>query len=178
MNLAPLKERILDYVHHLSTYDYIAYGWLAAVLVGFLLLAIALAGKKPKTALFLILVVLTGMMIGPLGLKYGLDQTIRKVVLADTNVTQLHFAKNLIVSGVIENEGKIDLHGCRVFVKVLKSDDNQYKELLYTLKPLRRKKIHLRQTLPKGGQLAYRVVLDRFALSEGTYRVKQSVECY
>ncbi len=178
MRLTPLKERILDYLHHLSVYDYIAYGWLLAVLVGSLLFAIALAGKKSKTALYMILIVLILMVTGPFGMKYGLDQTIRKVVLQDTNSTQLHFAKDLIVTGVIKNEGRIDLAGCRVFVKIVKKDSNRYKELLYALKPLRKKSVHLEKKLVKGDDLPYKIVFNHFAYKENLYRVDQSVECY
>ena len=178
MHLTTLKERILDYLHHLSPYDYIAYGWLVAVLVGFLLLSIVLAGKKPKTSLVLILIVLILMMAGPFGMKYALDRTIRKVALEDTNTTQLQFAKDLIVTGKIANEGKIDMSGCRVFVKVLKKDDNRYKQMLYKLKPLRKKSIHIKKRLAKGEEMAYRVVLEHFTLHKDTYVVEQNVECY
>ena len=178
MRLAPIKERILDYLHHLSIYDYIAYGWLLAVLISLLLLAIAMASKRPKTALFMIMLVLISMVLGPIGMKYGLDRTIRKVVLKDTNVTQLDFAKDLIVTGFIKNEGKIDLSGCRVFVSVLKNDPNRYKELLFTLKPLRKKSLHLTKSLTKGSDMPFKIVFDNFAYQNGYYRVEQSVECY
>ncbi len=178
MNLTPLKERILDYVHHLTAYDYIAYGWLAAVLVGLLLLSIALIGKKTGLSLLLILFVLLGMMAGPFGIKYGLDHTVRKVVLTDTNTTQLTFAKNLIVVGEIANRGKVDMQGCRVFVNIVRKDPNRYKQLLWMLKPLRRKSMHIQRPLKRGSDMDYRVVFDHFAMQEGTYIVRQSVECY
>ena len=178
MQITPLKERILDYLHHLTPYNYIAYGWLLAVLVRFLLLAIALSFKRPKSALFMILIVLLLMLPGPFLMKYALDQTVRKVTLTDTNVTQLKFAKDLIVTGFIENDGKIALKGCRLFVKVVKNDENRYKEMLYALKPLRKASLHLKQDLKEGEKLPYRLVLERFALKEGSYNVKQSVECY
>ncbi len=178
MHLTTLRERILDYLHHLSVYDYIAYGWLVAVLVGSLLLAIVLAGKKPKTSLLLILIVLVSMMAGPFGMKYALDRIVRKTALTDTNTTHLQFAKDLIVTGKIVNEGKIDFSGCRVFVTVLKKDENRYRQMLYMLKPLRKKSLHIEKRLPKGEEMAYRVVLEHFALREGTYDVRQRVECY
>lgn len=177
MHLTQLKVRILDYLHHLSNYDYIAYGWLAATLFGFLLLAIALAGKKPKLSLFMILIVLLFMMTGPLGMKYALDQTVRKVVLVDKNVTELPFSKNLVILGTIKNKGRVNMHGCRVFVDILKKDDNKYKQILYQLKPLRKKIITLNKKLDKGEEMAYKIVLDHFAM-HNNYLVRQSVECY
>jgi hypothetical protein len=143
-----------------------------------LLLAIALANKKPKTSLVLILMVLITMMAGPFGMKYLLDRTVRKVALEDTNTTQLQFAKDLIVTGKIANEGKIDMAGCRIFVSVLKKDDNPYKQMLYKLKPLRKKSIHIEKSLPKGEEMAYRVVLEQFTLHRDSYVVDQKVECY
>jgi predicted ABC-type exoprotein transport system permease subunit len=178
MRLTPIKERIADYIHHLTLYDYIAYGWLLAVMVGFLLLAISLAGKKPKTALWMILVVLILMIAGPFGMKYGLDQTVRRVVLTESNVTQLHFARDLIVTVAIRNDGRIDLSGCRLFVRILRRDPDRYKEMLYSLKPLRVKTLHLEKGLKKGSDMSYRVVLSHFDYPEHLYRVDQRVECY
>lgn len=177
MQLTTLKQRGLDYIHYLSTYDYIAYGWLLALLVSFLLMSIVLAGKKPKVSTFFILLVMVLMFTGPFGLKYGLDKIIRKTIIVDKNATQLPFSKNLIATGKIVNEGKITLQKCRVFVKIFKKDDNKYKQIMYTLKPIRKKTIILDKNLTKGETLTYRVVLDHFNY-QSPYSVDQSVECY
>ena len=177
MHPVQIKARITDYLHHLTTYDYIAYGWLLGILIGFLLLAVALAGRKPKTSLFMILMVLIIMFIGPAGMKYGLDQTVRKVVLTDQNSTELPFAKNLVVLGKIKNSGRVDMAGCRVFVDILRKDENKYKELLYRLKPLRKQILKIDKRLPKGEEMPYKIVFDHFALQKGYY-INQSVECF
>ena len=177
MHLTQIKARIADYLHHLTNYDYIAYGWLLGVLVGFLLLAIALAGKSPKTALFMILLVLLLMVPGPFLMKYALDQTVRKTELTDLNTTQLSYAKNLIVLGKIKNRGRIDMEGCRVFADVVKLDSNRYKQFLYKLKPLRKQMLKIEKKLPKGEEMPYRIVFDNFDLKK-KYNVIQSVECF
>ncbi len=177
MHLTTLKQRILDYIHYLSIYDYIAYGWLLALLICFLLLAIVLANKKPKLATFFIFSVFVLMFIGPLGLKYGLDKIIRNALVVDQNSTQLPFSKNLVVVGKIENRGKVDFQKCRVFVKVLKEDKNKYKQILDLLKPIRKKTLTLDSNISKGKTLAYRVVLDHFDYHK-SYIVTQDVECY
>ncbi len=176
MQLTTLKQRILDYTHNLTNYDYIAYGWLFAILICFLLLAIVLIGKKPKTSVFFMMIMLFVMIAGPFAIKYGLDQTIRKAVIVDENITELPFSKNLVVLGEVENRGKIDFNKCRVFLKVLKEDENRYKQLLYTLKPIRKKSVIINNVL-KGQKVAYKIVLDRFS-PKIKYLVKQSVECY
>ena len=172
-----IKARIVDYLHHLTAYDYIAYGWMLGVLVGFLLLAIALAGKSPKTALFVILLVLFMMVPGPFVMKYILDQTVRKVVLVDRNETELPFSKNLVVLGKIANRGRVEMRGCRVFVDILKKDANRYKQLFYSLKPLRKKMVQIDKKLAKGKEMPYKIVFDHFSL-RNDYIVKQSVECF
>ncbi len=177
MHPIQIKARIADYLHHLTNYDYIAYGWLLGVLVGFLLLAIALAGRSPKTALFMIFLVLLLMVPGPFLMKYALDQTVRKTALTDLNTTQLSYAKNLIVLGKIENRGRIDMQGCRVFVDVVKQDPNKYKQFLYRLKPLRKQMLKIEKKLPKGGAMPYKIVFDNFDLKK-KYNVIQSVECF
>jgi hypothetical protein len=177
MHPVQIKARIVDYLHHLTTYDYIAYGWLLGILIGFLLLAVVLAGTKPKTSLFMIFMVLTIMIVGPMGMKYGLDQTVRKVLLVDKNSTELPFAKNLVVFGKIKNFGRVDMAGCRVFVDVLRKEDNKYKELLYRLKPIRKQVLKIDKKLPKGEEMPYKIVFDHFKLEKGYY-VSQSVECF
>ncbi len=176
MHLTILKQRILDYAHNLTNYDYIAYGWLFALLICFLLLSVVLIGKKPKTSIFFMMLVSLFMIAGPFGIKYGLDQTVRKAVIVDENITQLPFSKNLVVLGEVENRGKIDFNRCRVFLSVLKKDDNEYLQLLYSLKPLRKKTIVV-DKIPKGEKSAYKIVLNRFS-PKVKYLVKQSVECY
>ncbi len=177
MHLMQLKARILDYLHHLTKYDYIAYGWLLGILIGFLLLAVVLSGRKPKTSLFFILIVLILMLIGPFGMKYALDQTVRKVVLIEQNVTELPFARNLIVLGKIKNLGRVDMAGCRIFVDVVKKDENRYKQLLYRLKPLRKEVLAINQKVPKGKEMPYKIVFDHFKLKY-PYSVTQSLECF
>jgi len=177
MQLTTLKQRVLDYIHHLSTYDYIAYGWFLGVMLGFLLLAVILAGKKPKTSTFFLFIVLLSIMIGPFGLKYGLDKTIRNAEIVDENITELPFSQNLVVLGAIQNSGKIDYQKCRVFVNVLRDDPNEYKQILYTFKPIRKKTIVIDQNINKGEQMKYKVVLGNFK-SPYKYYVSQSVECY
>ncbi len=177
MHTIDLKARILDYLHHLTIYDYVAYGWLMGVLLGMILLAIVLISSKPKFALTLILLVLLLMMIGPFAMKYGLDKTVRKVTLIDQNTTYLPFSKNLIVLGKIKNLGKIEMQGCRVFVDIVRIDENKYKTLLYRLKPIRKEMLKIVEPLKVEGTIPYRVVFDHFA-TDKKYAVRQEVECY
>ncbi|RUM65561.1 MAG: hypothetical protein DSZ05_05855 [Sulfurospirillum sp.] len=172
-----IKARIVDYLHHLTDYDYIAYGWLLGVLVAFLLLSVLLSSRFPKTALLMVAIVLAGMITGPFAMKYLLDQTVRKVVLTDTHTTQLPFSKNLIVIGTIENQGRIDMSGCRIFVDILRKDTNRYKQFFYSLRPLRKEMLMIKKKVHKGDKMPYKVVFDHFAMKEG-YQVKQSVECF
>ena len=110
-------------------------------------------------------------------MKYALDQTVRKTELTDLNTTKLSYAKNLIVLGKIENRGRIDMQGCRVFVDVVKQDPNKYKQFLYRLKPLRKQMLKIEKKLPKGGEMPYKIVFDNFDLKK-KYNVIQSVECF
>ena len=93
LHLTDLKARIIDYLHHLSLYDYIAYGWLGAFLIVLILLSVLLAKRSPGFSLTLILIVLILMSAGPFGIKYLLDQTVRNVTIIDRNVTELPFSR-------------------------------------------------------------------------------------
>ncbi len=178
LHLTDLKARIIDYLHHLSLYDYIAYGWLGAFLIVLILLSVLLAKRSPGFSLTLILIVLILMSAGPFGIKYLLDQTVRNVTIIDRNVTELPFSKNLIVLGNIRNNGKIDLRGCRVFVDIVRKDQNKYLTMLYRLKPIRKMMLKIEKPLKQDGMLPYKVVFDHFALPKKRYAVRQKVECF
>ncbi len=172
-----LKQHLLDYIHALSIYDYIAYGWLFAILCFLLFIAIALIGKKPIRALTLIVLTMILMLIAPFGLKLFLDKTIRHAIIVDQNSTKLHFTPDLIVTGKVQNKGYVDFRTCRVRAKIFKKDTNRIKDTINRLKPLRQKTILLKKRLQQEAMEEFKIVFNRFDYP-GAYRVQISAECY
>ena len=172
-----LKASLTDYIHTLTVYDYAAFGWLLLLFIIILTLSILLSKKKPKLASFLIFLTFILMFIGPIAIKIFLDKTIRKVEIIDQNSTKLNFSKSLLITGKIENHGKINLHKCYVNTKVLKTSQNKYLNFLYNLKPIRKRTIVTESNISKDESEEFKVVFEKFNYKKD-YSVTVSAECY
>jgi len=172
-----LKASLTDYIHTLTMYDYVAFGWLFGLLMMMILTALLSSKNKPKLASFLIFFSFILMFIGPVGTKLFLDKTIRKVEIIDQNSTKLNFSKLLVITGKIENHGKINLQKCYVNAKVLKVSDNKYLNFLYNLKPIRKRTIIAEANISKDTAEEFKVVFEKFNYTKD-YRVTVNAECY
>jgi len=172
-----LKQRIIDYFHHLSLYDYLGFAWFFVFFVFVVTLVIVLYKKVPKLSITLLLVSFLTLIFSPLLVKLYFDKTVRKVEILNQKITKLNFAKMLIIKGQIKNSGKIDYKKCRIFTKVIKKDENRYKNILNYLKPLEKKSILLDKELKKEDFEKFKIVLEKFALNK-PYEVKVTGECY
>ena len=172
-----LKQSLIDYAHALTVYDYAAFAWLLFLFVIILTLAILLGRKKPTLAIFLVLISIFLMFVAPFGIKYFLDETVRKVQVATDTVSQLHYASSLIVTGHLRNDGKISFKKCRVSAKVLKITGNEYKDMLQTLKPLRNQTIVVDKNISQGEQAVFQIVFEQFTYDQ-EYNVSLSAVCY
>ncbi len=171
------KQSLGDYVHSLTIYDYLAFGWLALLLIVMFLLSIMMIKKRPKCAILLMFVTTFFIFVAPISIKLFLDKSVRKVVILDQNHTVLNFSKSLIVTAKLENRGKIDLYKCYINSKVLKAPDNFLKDILNYLKPIEKKTIILTEDLPQNQKKEFKVVFENFKYS-GNYAVIVKAECY
>ena len=172
-----LKGSFLDYLHALTLYDYAAFGWLLFLFLIILTLAILLGRKKPRLAISLIIVTILLMFVAPFGLKYFLDKTVRKVDVVMDKVSKLNYASSLIVLGHLSNDGKVPFKKCRINAKVFKIDENKYKNMLNSLKPLRNKTIVLDKNISEGEEAVFKIVFENFKTTK-EYNVSLSAECY
>ena len=175
--LENLKQSFLDYTHALTLYDYAAFGWLLFLFLIILTLAILLGRKKPRLAISLILVTILLMFVAPFGIKYFLDKTVRKVEVITDKVSKLHFASSLIITGHLRHAGKVPVTKCRVNAKIFKIDENKYKNMLNSLKPLRNKTIVVDKNISQGEEAVFKIVFENFKTTKD-YNVSLSAECY
>lgn len=174
--MSNLKKSLLDYTNHLTIYDYAAFGWLGFLIVILLFLAILLR-KKSTLSLSLLLFAMLLMFVAPLPLKLFLDQTIRKTEIKTISIDELKYSKSLVVVGELKNSSKIDFDICTIQAKVLRFDQNRYKTMLYTLKPLLKKTIYMEEAILKDQVVPFKIVFERFHY-EKDYNVSTSATCY
>ncbi len=172
-----IRLKLFTYLHSLTIYDYVAFGWLLFLITIILVLIVLLARKKPKLAIWMTLLTLILIIAGPFGIKYFLDKSVRKVELLDTNITKLHYAQSLIITGKLKNSGKVKLQRCFISATVFQTFRNKYKNMLFRLKPLRKKTIFLEENLSKGDKKGFKIVIDHFNYSRD-FNTTLHAECY
>ncbi len=175
--LKQLKQSLIDYSSSLTIYDYVAFGWLLFLLFALLALSITLSKKRPRCAVILILLTLILIFTAPIAIKLFLDKTVRKVVVLDQNHTELNFSKSLIVTGVVQNLGKVEFHKCYIDAKVVKLSKNRYVNILNNLKPIRKKSIIVEKNIAYGESKEFKIVFERFRYSK-EYNITIVAECY
>ncbi len=172
-----LKQRITDYIQHLTIYDYFAISWVGVFFIFMMMIVFLNIKKRTKFAISLFLISLVLVTFSPIFIKLYFDKTVRKVEILDQKITKLNFANMLIIKGKLQNQGKIDYKKCRVFTKVVKKNKNKYKNILNNLKPLRNMSIVINQKLKKENKESFRIVMKNFKFNS-PYEVKVRGECY
>ncbi len=172
-----IKNNLLTYLHSFSIYDAIAFGWLGFLLLILFVLVVLLARKKPRLATFLLLISILALFIGPFGIKYFLDKSVRKVDLKLEKTTQLNFAKSLVVNGTLTNSALVRFHTCQINATIYHSEKNPYKNMLSQLNPLRSKTIKLDKALEMGESEPFKIIFENFDY-KGDYNVSLTGSCY
>ena len=128
----PFKE----FLHNLNFYHYGVSAFIAIIFILFFALAILL---RRRLILSAILFLLAFLAAGPafVGGYIVTEDIIRRVDVSDFNVKRLHFVKAFVVTGNIQNNGKIDFHKIYVKVKFVKKDDRWWMEYKDFFSPVR-----------------------------------------
>lgn len=172
-----LKAYILNYIHHFSMYDYIAYAWLILLFFVTILLSILIAKKSPIFSILILLISLALLFIGPFFLKYQLDTYLRPSLVTNVETKKLTFSDSLIVTGTIQNLSKKEFSTCDIDIKIIKTDKNSIKKFINKLKPLRKKTISINEHIEVNATKDFRVVFDRYTYPNDI-NVSTKSECY
>jgi hypothetical protein len=143
----------------------------------FIVLSFLLIKSKPKLSTFFMFVILILFITGPVAIKLILDKTVRKVAILDQNYTQLNFSKYLVVTGKLQNRGKVNFGRCYINTKVQKVSDNKYKNILNLIKPMRKRTIMVDKNISVNESEEFKVVFEKFDY-RADYDVIVSAECY
>ena len=117
-------ERLTDFINNLTIYDYLAFGVLGLLFILFLILIFV--PKNAMVRLFMLLLTILTLIVGPFGVKFGLDSIVRKTELNVSETKRLTFANTLIVVGNIKNVGKIDYTKCKISTTVIPKGESSY----------------------------------------------------
>lgn len=139
-----IKRDILNYLTHLTIYDYIAYAWALLLFILVLALSIIISNKRPIFSIFLIFFDFVFLVFSPLFVDIFMQKSIKKTKVIIEREEFLHYGNSLIIEGEVENLGKIDFKECKVKVRIYRFSKNILKKYLYLLKPLQKKRYGLK----------------------------------
>ncbi len=172
-----LKFSILNYIHNLSLYDYLAFVWLFLTFLVLVILAIIIMKKATKTSMFILLLSLFLLLIGPFIIKNYLNKTLRTVDTSDVKFQKLHFSNTLIVDYKIKDLSKQDFKECEVQIKVYKPSPSKIKLFVNRLKPIEQRTILLKEHIKAGDFIQKRSVFDNFVYNKDI-NVSVQAQCY
>ena len=107
-----MKEKLLAFLHTLSTYDLIYFG---AVFLLFILLILLVLLLRRKITLALLLLLFAILELA-FGLTFGFGyfhNYLYKHSITLTRAKKLHFVQAVVVEGKLKNESKFDFKSCR-----------------------------------------------------------------
>ena len=171
------KNALITYINHFSVYDYAAYAWLILLFFVTILLCVFIAKKSPVISIFIFIISLVLLFVGPFIIKKYLDEYLRPTQNKTVSIKKLTFSDALIVIGEIKNISKQDYSTCNIQLNVHKIDSSYFKDLINRLKPLRKKTISLHETLEVNATKELRVVFDNYAYTEDV-NVSINSTCY
>jgi len=155
-----MKEKLLNFLHGLISYDYILFGASFTVFILFIILALLLRKRLVFAILFFFLgfgVLLLGPTLGYVQIHKYLFKNSVKI----TSLKKLNFVKAVVVKGTITNESRFVLRECKVTAEIHKVSKNEYKNYILRLKPFIKRSIVIKDIL-KGDQKEFKIIIEPF----------------
>jgi hypothetical protein len=119
--------------------------------------------KKIVLMILMILIGLSTLIGGPFLMDKLVDSVAKKTTISNLTLKQLQFTDALVVTGKIQNAGKVDFKSCKIVVTTRKTSKNQYKDILLQYKkPANKHIMKLDYTLAKGEEKEFKYIVDGF----------------
>lgn len=141
------------------------YGGIALVIIASLLLMILglMLRRSLGLALSLVFLSFIGLTVGPFGVYAFVDQSVRKVTFSQLSSQQLIYIDDIVVTGVLKNEGKVDFSSCTIRVELTPPPPFPWLSELYRYKVLQSQTTLIQKPLPIGTQRDFRAVVPGLA---------------
>lgn len=169
-----MKERIIEFIHDLTNYDYILF---AALFVIFLLLLIStlLLRKKRFLGSFMLLLSLAVLFIGPVVGYIQLHEYLYKNSSKITNIKALEFTPALVVIANMTNESQRDFSTCKINVNIFKVAHNQLLDAIFPFNPFQTMQV-IETNILKGETRDLKIIVEPFTYKQD-YNVSLDTDC-
>lgn len=168
-------QTYLDYFFHSFTkFDLFAIGW--AILIALLLIVLAIFLKNKGIRFFILFLGLLLFFAAPPTIKIFLDLTIRKSTLKVDSVNTLKYARSLVVTGSLANEGKIPFSSCLLETRIFQPKLEGIAKTLTWIKPDRFETTLLSGPIAPGETKPFSLSVESFESRE--YNLSLVSRCY
>ena len=155
-----MKEKILLFVHSLSTYDYLYYLGVILLFI-FLIILTLLLRKRITLALLTLLIAILEVALAPtVGFEYFHSFLFANSIEV-TKAKRLEFVQAVVIEGSLQNESKFDFSSCTLSVKISKDKHNKIKNLILKLKPIKTKTFTLKD-IARGEKREFKFLIEPF----------------
>ncbi len=168
------SSKFQNFVDGLVTQDFILFGGVLVLFILLIFLALVLR-RKLKTAVFLVLLAFTIVIVGP---SYGhikLHQYLFKNKVELLEQKRLNFVEAVVVKGKITNISKRDFSRCSIVASAYKASSNKVKNYLYGLKPFQKMSITIDGLLQNESK-EFKIIVEPFNY-ENNYNITLEADC-
>jgi hypothetical protein len=169
-----MKEKILEFIHGLSNYDYILFAALFFIFLLLLILTLLLRKRAFFASVFLILS-LTTLFVGPFIGYIQLHDYLYKNSSKITEIKALEFSPALVVMGNITNESERDFSTCKVNVNIFKVAHNEFLDTILPYNPFQTMQV-TETNITKGETRDLKIIVEPFSYKQD-YNVSLGVNC-
>jgi hypothetical protein len=169
-----MKEKILDFLHGLTNYDYILFTAIFVIFLLLLILTLILRKRMFFASIFLILSLAT-LFVGPFVGYIQLHDYLYKCNTKITEVKALEFTPALVVTGNITNESQRDFSACKININIFKVAHNQILDAIFPFNPFQSMQV-IETNILKGETRDLKIIVEPFSYKQD-YNVSLGVDC-
>lgn len=168
------SSKFQDFADGLIAQDFVLFGSVLLLFIFLIVLALVIR-RKLKTAIFLVLLAFTIVIITP---SYGyikLHQYLFKNKVELLSQKKLNFVEAVVVKGNITNIATRDFAKCQITAYASKASSNKLKNYLYELKPFQKMSITIDELL-RGQTKEFKIIVEPFTY-QYNYNISVEAEC-
>jgi len=169
-----MKHKILAFMDSLIKYDYILFGSIFLIFFIFIILALVLR-KKAGLSIFLVIFSFIFLMVAPIVGYAKMHTYLFKNELTLTSEKKLQYTKAIVVFGKLKNTSQRDFSVCKVTAIVNKSSKNEYKNYIYTFKPIMKMSI-IEEDIVMGNEIDFKIIVEPFTYKYD-YNITLEADC-
>lgn len=169
-----MKDKILTFVNQLTNYDYALFG---GIFLLFLLLLIItlLARKRHILSVFMLLLSVCVLFIGPIIGYKELHKILYKNSCNVTSTKELHFTPAVVVMGTVTNESKRDFSTCKITASAYKVSHHAILDKLFMLNPFKKMSI-TQENILQGEVRSVKIIVEPFTYKQD-YNISLGADC-